>query len=284
MYRLATLLALLLALTAVGCGDSNDDDRASPAAVADAGGSDSEADTGPSTKADEKQDGSGKKEPSDTKEDADEEGDAKNSDDADAPDDPAEALREAPAKKRDKAIETIVESALLQFGLKTASVDVSDGGRKVTAAVTRATACRAVASQEANMLVAIQAGAPTVKSARFEVAGTGEELGYYVLGCKKPEIPSGDGRVVLDHSGVGGPYKSKPFEITSKRWALEWVNQGNSLAVILMPVDKKAEENYAKPVGSQKPESGRYEYKGGGTYQIQAYGQGGWRVRVREIG
>ena len=134
------------------------------------------------------------------------------------------------------------------------------------------------------MVVAIQHGASDVRSVRFGVEGTDQELGYYVLGCKKPEMPNGAGRVVLEHDGVGGPYTSKPFVITSKHWALEWENQGASLAVILYPLDDKAEHNYAKPVGSKKPESGRYEYTGGGKYLVKAYGQGAWSIRVKEIG
>jgi len=281
MYRLATLLALLLALTAAGCGGSNDGDSASPAAVtADAGGSEGNENTGPSTNADDKQGGRG-----DEKQSADAKGKAgEDGDDSDVAADPAEALREADPKDRSRAIETTVRSALLQFGLKVASVEVRDLGSKLTVNVTRATACRAVASQEGNMVVTIQQGAPTVKSVRFEVAGTGQQLGYYVLGCKKPEMPNGAGRVVLEHDGVGGPYTSKTFEIESKHWALEWENQGASLAVILYPRDEKAKHNYAKPVGSKKPEAGRYDYTGGGKYLVKAYGQGAWSIRVKEIG
>jgi hypothetical protein len=281
MYRLAMLLALIV-LAAAGCGGSDDGSDAAPAVAGaganeaspsgdDAGGSDSD------DKAKKRQDEAS----GDENDESDEDSDDSNSDSGD---DHPDSFSDLSPEQRTAAIEAAVRAALLQFGLKAAAVDVSDSGRTVEATITRATACRAVASEEANIVVTIQHGAPTVKSARFVVAGTGQELGYYVLGCKKPHLPNGEGRVVFEHTGVGGPYSSKRFEISTKRWALEWVNQGASLAVIPVPADEQAKDDYAaKPVGSQKPESGRYEFTGGGTYLIKAHGQGRWSVRVKEL-
>ncbi len=279
MYRLATLLALLIALAAVGCGGSGDDSNSAPSAVAGASESTPSGDASDdSASKDEAKSDDGSKNPSD-EENADASGPA-----SDSEHDHAETLSDLSPKERNTAIDGIVRSALLQFGLKVAALDVKNGGRALDVTITRATACRAVASQESNMLVTIQHGAPIVKSARFGVEGSDKELGYYVLGCKKPEMPNGAGRVVLEHDGVGGPYTSKTFEIESKHWALEWENQGASLAVILYPRDEKAKHNYAKPVGSKKPEAGRYDYTGGGKYLVKAYGQGAWSIRVKEIG
>ena len=282
MYRLAMLLALFAALVVSGCGGSGDDsDSAAPSAVAQAedsapSGDDSDR-SAPAEDAKEKKDDA-----------ADEDGDE--AEDDDAPKTEAElheaqeeAFEKLPPKRKSDLIEAIVAAALPRFGLKLVDLEVRDGGHAATAVVARRGACNFVASQEPNLLVAIQQGAPGLESMRFEVAGTGQELGDYVVGCEKPEIPSGAGRVVLEHSGVGGPYTSKRFTIESKRFALEWVNEAGSLAVIVEGVAGESKDKYFKPVGSQKRESGRYEYTGTGTFQIKAHGEGGWTIRVKEI-
>jgi hypothetical protein len=283
MYRLATLLALLIALAVVGCGGSGNDSDSAPSAVA-TGDSASSDDTGDSeSKREADKTDADKKSSKDEHKDEDEEDDGPKTHE-EVHEEQEEAYAKLPLERKAMLVETVVRSAALSYGLKVVDVKLRRGGRAATATVARKGACSFVASQEPNLALTIKEGVPGLKSIRLLVAGTGKEIGYYVLGCKKPEIPSGAGRVVLDHSGVGGPYTSKPFKIKSKRWALEWENHGSSLAVILAPLDKKAKENYAKPVGSKKTEAGRYEYTGGGKYRIQAYGAGGWRVRVKEIG
>lgn len=288
MYRLATLLTLLIALAAAGCGGSGDDSDSAPSAVAQAPSGD---DAGGSSGSD-----GAKKEQEADKKSADDEGDGKPDDETGDDDEPMtheeqheaaeEVFEKLPLERKQELLETTARNALLRFGLKMVDAKLLNRGRSATVAVSRKGACTFVASQEPNLKLTIKQNMPGLKSVRFEMAGTGQQLGYYVLGCKGPEIPSGAGRVVLDHSGVGGPYKSKRFKITSERWALEWVNEGASLAVIVQAVggESKEEETYFKPVGSQKPESGRFDYKGKGTFQIHAYGAGGWRVRVKEIG
>jgi hypothetical protein len=96
-------------------------------------------------------------------------------------------------------------------------------------------------------------------------------------------MPNGAGRVVLSHSAVGGPWTSKRFVIKAKRWALEWVNESTSMAVVIAPLGGKSKGKYFKPVGSQKREAGRYEYRGTGKFAIKASGSGGWSLRVKEI-
>ena len=279
MYRLATLLAVM-ALVAAGCGGSGDDsDSATPAAVAQADES-APADDGSASAKDEKQ----------KKTDAAEESsdDEDNADDAPQTEEELhkaqeEAYEKLPLKDKSALIKAVVQTAVSRFGLKLVDLEVRDAGHAATAVIARRGVCNFIASQEPNLLVAIQEGAPGLKSVRFEVAGTGQELGDYVVGCKQPEIPSGAGRVVFEHSGIGGPYTSKRFTIESKHWALEWVNEAGSLAVIVQGVAGESEDEYFKPVGSQKRESGRYEYTGRGTFQIKAYGEGGWTIRVKEI-
>ena len=284
MYRLAMLLAVLIALAAAGCGGSDDDsDRGASVVAQTQDGAPSGADAGDSgANAEQKKKKEATEESSDDEDHAEDDDEPKTHEELH--EEQEEAYAKLPLKRKSAVIEAVARSALLRFGLTLVDVQIRDGGRKATAVVARKGACAFVASQEPNLVLAVQQGVPGLKSIRFDVAGTGKQIGYYVLGCKQPEMPSGAGRVVLEHSGVGGPYVSKPFEIKSKRWALEWENQSSSLAVILEPLDKKAKDNYAKPVGSQKPEAGRYDYKGGGTYRIQAYGAGGWSVRVKEIG
>jgi hypothetical protein len=288
MYRLATLLTLLIALAAAGCGGSGDDSDSAPSAVAQAPSGDDSAGS-PASDSAKKENGADEKTP-------DDEADDKAGDGAGDDDEPKtheeqheaaeEAFEKLPLETKEQLLETTARNALLRFGLKMADAELRNRGRSATVVVSEKGACNFVASQEPNLALTIRQGVPGLKSVRFEMAGTGEQLGYYVLGCERPEIPSGAGRVVLDHGGVGGPYKSKRFKITSERWALEWVNEGASLAVIVQAVGGESKENetYFKPVGSQKPESGRFEYKGKGTFQINAYGAGGWRVRVKEIG
>lgn len=134
------------------------------------------------------------------------------------------------------------------------------------------------------MTEAIKVTIPALRSIRYEVSGTGQELGYYVLSCPRPKAPNGPGQVVLTHTGVGGPWTSRQFEIKSKRWALEYENHGNSLAVIAVPADKdKEDRKYVKPVTSQKPEGGRLNYKGPGRFLLKVHGAGQWTVRVKEI-
>ena len=281
MYRLASLLALLIAFVAAGCGGSDDDSDSPPSAVAqtrestpsDDSGSDS-ADSGKK----EKKEGAAEKS-SESKDEAEED---------DEPDTLQErqeaAFKRLQPKQQFALVETIARSALLRFGLTLVDVELRPSGRGATLIVARKGACNFVASQEPNLVLTIKEGAPGLRSVRFEVARTEQELGYYVVGCKKPEIPSGAGRVVLDRSGVGGPYTSKQFTIEAKHWALEWVNEAASLAVLVEGVGGESKGEYFKPVGSQKRESGRYDYTGRGTFQIKAYGAGGWRIRVKEMG
>ena len=284
MYRFAILLTLFVALGVAGCGGGSDDDADSPpAAVAQTSDNEPSGDDTGAAPSDENK----KKKDEAAEESSTDEDKAENADDGEPKtqkEEAGEAFEQLPSDRKLAAVETVVRSALLAFGLKLVEVELQDGGRKANAVVARKGACNFVASQEPNLQASIKSAVPGLKSVRFEVARTGQELGYYVVGCKKPEIPSGTGRVVFEHSGVGGPYTSKRFKITSKRWALEWVNEAASLAVIVVPVGGKSKGEYFKPVGSQKRESDRYEYKGSGTFQIKAHGAGGWRLRVKEIG
>ena len=281
MYRLATLLALLMVLVAAGCGGSDDDSDSASSAVADTSESSPSGDDGSaSASADDAKAKTKKKD--DAAENSSDDDESKT--DEEVPDDPEEAVASLPLDEKSKLIETVVRSALLRFSLEMVDVQILRGGRAVTATVARRGACNFVASQEPSLVQMIQKSAPSVKSARFEVAGTGQQLSYYVLSCETPEIPNGEGRVVLDHTGVGGPYTSQRFRITSKRWALEWVNEAATLAAIVVPVGGESEGEYFEPVGSQKRESGREEYTGRGTFKIKAHGAGAWQLRVKEIG
>ena len=283
MHRFV-LLAMLVVLAAAGCGGSGDDSGSAPSAAEQA--SDSAASGDDASTSDEdaktKPDADEKSSSGDKDEEGGEDDEIKTHEDSEQAQE--EAIEKLPLERKVKLIETVARSALLRFGLRLVDVELTDGIRKVTVVVSRKGACKFVAKQEPNLALAIKEAVAGIRSLRFEVAGTGQQLGYYVLGCKKPEIPSGAGRVVLDHSGVGGPYKSKRFKITSKRWALEWVNEAASLAVIVKAVGGESKGDYFRPVASQKPDSDSYEYTGRGTFQITAYGAGGWRIRVRESG
>jgi hypothetical protein len=282
MYRLATLMTLFVMLLA-GCGGSGDDDSSSsPSAVADNPGdlaesqdaSDRESSAAKSAREGEgegstRADARGRS--NDTGEDSDSHTDADEAFDA-----------FDPAQKRD-LITAVVRASLLRFGLKLARIEFADGYRKLTVYITRRSACRAVASQEPSIVTLIRTSAPRVRTVRFEVEGTGQALGYYVLGCKMPEMPDGPGKQVFEHTGVGGPYYSKKFEIRTKRWALEWQNLGASLAVLVKAVGGESKGGTFKPVGSTKPEAGRFEYTGAGVFEITAYGAGRWTVRAKEM-
>ena len=291
MYRLAVLLALF-ALFAVGCGGGGSDsggDGPNGAASAVAGASD-EAQAAEPKQSDAKKQADSKKAADDaeqktTKDDGGD--DSEEGDDEHASEDPHEAAEEAlaklPAKARANRIRSVVESALLRFNLRLANLEVGEGGRKINVIVTRASACNAVAKDEASMVLLIQEGAPIVESATFEVAGTGQELGYYVVNCRREKMPSGPGRQVFEHTGVGGPYTSPKFEIKTKKWALEWENQGSSMACIVLAVGGKSEGEYFKPIGERKRGAGRNVYTGSGTFQLKIHGAALWSVRVKEI-
>jgi len=184
------------------------------------------------------------------------------------------------AKQKQKLATIVARSALLQFGLKLASAKLS--GSSLNVVVTRASACRADATQEPNMVEVMKAGVPGVKSVYFGVAGSSKELGYYVLDCKRPKMPNGPGQVVLEHTGVRGPY-IKRFRIDTKHWALEFENQSTSLAVIVESVGGKRKGDYFAPVGSRKAEAGRKTYLGPGLFQVKAYGAGRWSIRAKEL-
>ena len=273
MYRLAVLLALLVALAAAGCGGSGDDSDSAPSAVADA----PESAPGGSAAAEE-----AKQKNQDDATEQSSEGEDGDDEAKTEEEEHEEVFAKLPLERKTALIETVIRAALLRFGLQLVDVQVGKGAHSATATVARKGVCNFVASQEPNLMVFIQEGAPGLKSVRFEVAGTGQELGYYVLSCKAPEIPSGAGRLVFDHSGVGGPY-TKRFKIKSKHWAFEWVNEAASLAVVVSAVGGESKGEWFKPVGSQKRESDRYDYTGRGTFEIKAYGSGGWRLRVKEI-
>ena len=287
MYRLAILLALF-ALLIAGCGggdsDSGGDESNGPTAAV-AGASD-EAQAAEPKKAETSKKKT-KKAADDEKEKPAAEDEEDDGSDDDSSGDPHEAAEEAleklPAQEREKAIRAAVQAALLRFNLRLADLEVSDGGRKINVLVTRASACNAVAKDEPNMVLLIQDGAPVVKTATFEVAGTGQELGYYVLTCKREKMPSGPGKVVFKHTAVGGPYTSPTFEIKSKKWALEWENQGSSMACIVVAVGGKSKDGYFEPVGERKRGAGRNVYTGSGTFQLKIHGAALWSVRVKEI-
>jgi hypothetical protein len=283
MYRLATLLALLIAL-AVGCGDSGEDDSNSSSPTATQSADKGADDLKEASKTEERERKSDKDadEEKSSDEDEDEDDDGPKSE-QELHEEQEDAFERLPAGQKADLIKTVVRSALLRFGLKVSDVQVSTNGRKVKAIVTRKTACRAIASQEPHMVLAIQEGAPGVHSVVFEVAGTGQELGYYVLNCERPKMPSGEGRVLLEHTAVGGPWTSRVFTIKVERWALEWENLGSSMAGIVVPIAGESKDRYFKPVGSQKPESGRYEYRGSGKFQLKVSGAARWSVRVKEI-
>ena len=284
MYRLALLLALLIAFAA-GCGGSGDDDsKPPPSPVAQATGEEAQGQVARASAENEKKK---KRTEEGDKEDAK---DQEASEESDAPktheeieEAQAKQYRSLKPKRRLFFVRTVARSVLAQYGLQLAGLELSDRGRDAEISITRKSACRAVASNEPNMTESMKHGVPGLRSVRWVVAGTGKELGYYVLNCPRPEMPDGPGSVVLTHTGVGGPWTSKVFEIKGKRWALEYENVGASLAVIVVPVDKKAKGRYSKPVGSQKPESGRNNYTGPGKYLLKVHGAGRWAVRVKEI-
>ena len=291
MYRLAILVALF-AVFAVGCGGGDSDsggDDSNGAAAAVAGASD-EAQAAEPKESDAKQKRDSKKaaHDADKKKAADDANDDAGEGDAEqASKDPHEAIEEAlekaPTGKRNGIIRAAAQAALLRFGMRLADLEVLDGGRKINVFITRASACNGAAKDEPNMLLLIQESAPIVKSARFEVAGTGQQFGYYVLNCKREKMPDGPGREVFEHTGVSGPYTSPKFEIKTKKWALEWENQGNSMACIVLAVGGKSEGEYFKPIGERKRGAGRSVYTGSGTFQLKIHGAALWSVRVKEI-
>jgi hypothetical protein len=278
MYRLAIALALL-ASVAAGCGGGSDSDNAgpNPAASSVAGASKHAAPakaaepTSKTKTAKDAEEGSAKKK-SESKQSGD-----------DAATDPQEASKQPSAADREKLIRGAVVATLVRFNLRLADLAVKNRGSSITVFVTRASACNAVAKDEPNMVLLIKDGAPFVKSARFEVAGTDQQLGYYVLSCKREKMPSGPGRVVFQHTGVSGPYTSPVFTITKKHWALEWENAGASMACIVLAVGGESKGGYFKPVGAQKKSTGRNEYTGTGKFRLMIDGAALWKVRVKEI-
>lgn len=279
MYRLATLLTLL-ALLAAGCGGS-DDDRAAPAGQrADA--QEASVPSGGDAKA---RDGAGRRSTRDAK---GRKGGEKSGSREEGAKKPrrlsfAEALEDAPSEDVATIIRAAVLATLPMFGLELADLQIGDRGRTVNVVVTRASACNAIAKDEPAMRARIRKSAPVIRSLRFEVAGTGEELGYYVLRCKRPQMPDGPGQVVYEHTGVGGPFKSKRFAIEGKRWAIEYENVGNSLAVIVIAAGGNSKGDYYEPIGSQKRGVGRKVYKGSGSFELRIHGGGLWTVRVKDI-
>ena len=290
MYRLATLLALLI-LAAAGCGGSDGDDSdSSPPAVANAPSESSGSDdtpAGSSSKDEPEQEQKkkkGEKKPVITKEEADTDDDGKLSEE-EIHEAQAKAYLRLPTSKQAVIVKTVARVVLLQFNMKLADVELSDRGRSIKVLITRASACQGVASQEPQMVAALKGGIESAKKVSFAVAPSGQAFGYYVLRCKKPEMPNGPGRKVFEHTGVGGTYTSPPIEIKGDRWALEWENLGATLAVIVIATggEAKREKMYFKPVGSQKAESGRYNYRGSGTFQLKIHGASRWSVRIKEI-
>ena len=281
MYRLALVLALLVMLA--GCGGSSDDNSDSPAPqaasqgateIADKGDADAEPSEGGGTKK-KKEDG----EKSDGKSAGKDAGGEKSASD-DKPESYEEALEQASPDTLEKAIRPAVLGTLALYDLDLARLAIARGGRSVSVFITRGSACRAVARDEPVMAQRIQKAAPVVKSVSFEVAGAGQELGYYVLRCKRPEVPSGPGTVVLEREGVGGPIMTKEFRIRGQRWAIEYENGSNFLAVLVLTEG----ENKNEPIGSRKREVGRQVYNSGpGTYKLQIQGGGFWSVRVKDI-
>jgi hypothetical protein len=288
MYRLATVLALFTMLLA-GCGGGGDKaSDSSSSAVAQTPETPSKDKSKDDSAA--KKDGKKKK---DNHKQAKDKADEKTDDDSDSAEKPdlagneeefAENLEKAPRKGVAKVIRFAVDGALAFHSLKLARLEIRDRGRDLTVVVTRKSACNALAGDEPAIRQRIQQGAPVVKTVDFQVAGTGEELGYYVLRCKRPEIPNGPGTVVWERTAVGGPVTSEKFKVTRKKWALEYESLGNSLAAVVVCVGGPHEGEYFKPVGLRKPGAGRNIYKGPGTFQIQVHGGGRWTLRAKEMG
>ena len=274
MYRLALVLVLLVALA--GCGGSSDEDSNSPAPPAASQEAASKA--APKAERDPASaQSSGRDKKSAKQEAADEErsesGDKK-------PESAEEGLEAAPEEAVTNLIRQAVRATLALYDLELASLEVAGKGRSVTVSITRDSACRAVARDEPIMANQIRKGAPAVKSVSFEVAGTGEALGYHVLQCKRPEVPSGPGKVVLEREGVGGPITTREFRIRGKRWAIEYENGSTHLVGLVLTHANEAND----PISSKQREVGRKVYNSGpGTYRLQIQGGGFWSVRVKDI-
>ena len=281
MHRLAMFLALGVALLA-GCGGGSDEDGSdasppagtkTPTEVSDAGEKSKEAPSGGRKKTDardktrspKQSPKKGSESSPTTRENFDERF--------------ADSVADAPPEAIAKLIRAGVLSSIAIYNLKLADLQITDRGRSVNVLITRGSACNAIAKEEFAMGERVRATAPVVKTIRFGVAGTSRALGDYVLGCKEQRIPSGPGVTVFDRTAVGGPVTTKSFTIKGKRWAIEWKNTANTLAVIVLPSNDK----YYAPIGSQKKETGRKLYRRPGKYRLKIYGSALWTVRVKDI-
>jgi hypothetical protein len=284
MYRLAALLAMLV-LAAVGCGGSDGDDESKssqPATTAEAPGKGDAVDKENSKPRAKAKKGEKKKPKPLTREQVD------TNDDGEISEEEQNAAREKvypdlPPKAQRILVGTIARTVVTRFGLRYAGVRLANRGLKVTVLIHRAGACAGQATQEPQMKVPLTQGVPGLHDVSFEIAETGQPFGYFVLDCTHPKMPNGPGRTIFSHTGVGGVYTSKLLTIRAKRWALEWENRGGTLAVIVVPKDKKARQSYFKPVASQEADAGRFNYRGTGTVQLKIDGTTRWSVRIKEI-
>jgi hypothetical protein len=283
MYRLATFLALLIVLP-IGCGGGSDEDSNPPApAAAKAPSTGGDAPKAKSTPAAKKT--AGRKKAAESPDEPAEKA-AKATDEhghADEPKNLEEALANAPSAAIARLIKVTVTTVGMTYNLKIADVALSENGRNLTVVVTRASACNAVAKEEYAMGERVSMAIPSIKSVRWEVAGSGEQLGAYVLRCKRAPIPNGPGVTVFDRTAVGGPVTTKPFTIKGRRWAIEYENTSNTLAVIVIPLGGKAKGKYYAPIGSKKREVGRKMYRRPGKYMMKIHGAALWTVRVKDI-
>jgi hypothetical protein len=266
MYRLA-LLALLIVLP-VGCGGGSDNDDSEPSSPATAQTQPEHSDEGKPSRSERKPKKADEREGADKREE--EAGQT------------VEEAYEGRDAETQQLIRAAVRGTLELFGLGYAGVEVDGRGDKVTALVTRATACDAVAKNEPVMAARIQKAAPMVKAVRFEVAGTGQELGYYILDCKQEPMPDGPGKAVYERTAVGGPVVTKTITLRGRRWAIEWENIGSSFTLIVVGKGK-SEGNYYDPISSDKRETGRKTFKGPGTVELHVSGSGRWTARVKDI-
>jgi hypothetical protein len=191
-------------------------------------------------------------------------------------------LQKLPANKRQAITGKIVKEALSLFGFNGVKTTIASGGTAVTVSIPEAQACKAGPRDPELMAQRIQKVAPVVSVVSVVVAGPETPLDTYIkANCQAAgALPGGSGSTVLKKTGEG--LVSEPtdeFTVSSKRWSIDFRNDGQFLSVFVMQGDKTLP--YA--IGASKRGTGTKRISAGpGTYRLRIVGSSGWTVRVRD--
>lgn len=200
----------------------------------------------------------------------------------------------------EQAVRTLASTALTLLGFDKATLNVSRGGRQVIVLIHPSQACTARRSDERLIVRRIRLATRfAVRRVRVLVGnsrlgaylrrhctgrspGTGELVDEGKPGTGKRRTGGrGTGKTVYSGTNAGtgkGIIYSPEFEISAKRWTIEYENFGSDFKIVVFEDNAMG----GLVVNEGERTAGRTRVNGPGTFRLMIGGTGIWTVRVRD--